>query len=110
MEEKKKLEVENNNDLRGMGIVELAAPVIHMRGVADKMKEAFLDMKDFISEQKANINNMSRMMYEAQAAEEDEEFERENRQNEIRQQRQAELDEIEDEEQRQAGEFEYDSD
>ena len=96
--------IQHNNDLRGMRIEELAGPVIRMRAVADKMQEAFFDMKQFIADQEASIKVMERTYNEDEVAIEDEDFERENRQDEIRQQRQVERDEMEAE-QRQAVEF-----
>lgn len=83
IEDKKLARIENNNDLRGMSIQELAGPVIRMRGVEQNMKEVLSDMRRFFENCESKSDKMESELYEEEAANEALEFEQDERNNVI---------------------------
>ena len=94
---------QNTNDLGGLNIQELAGPVIRMRGVEEKMKNALSSFRNFTRVCKHKADTMEDKMCADQAAEEALNFI-----DEERVQREEEMDEMENEEQRQIGQYDDD--
>ena len=92
--ERKKIEnMENNNNLYRGSIEQVAAPVIRMESVEDKMKTELNSLRRFTSNCSFRANRMEDLMWEDQAREE------------AMQEQQVRMDELEAENQRQAMQF-----
>jgi hypothetical protein len=101
-ERKKIAKIENSNYLsggNGVNIEEIAAPVIRMENIEDKMKTELNAIRRFTTNITSNANEMEDLMWVDQAGEEGMRFDQEE---------QDRRDEEEDEEQRQAGQYDDD--